>query len=118
MRSTKDVIDNHLKCFGADDLRGILSDYAPDAVLFTPTGPLRGVDSIRGLFEAMLAEFRKPGATFRLEHVSVEDDYGYIVWSAETADNIYEVGTDTFVIEGGKISVQSFAGRIVPKPRS
>jgi hypothetical protein len=35
MASTKDVLDHHLKCFG-DDLKGILSDYAPGAVLFTP----------------------------------------------------------------------------------
>ena len=29
MASTKDVLDNHLKCFGEGDLKGILSDYAP-----------------------------------------------------------------------------------------
>jgi hypothetical protein len=42
--STKDVVDHHLKCFGERDLKGILFDYAPGAVLFTPDGPLRGVD--------------------------------------------------------------------------
>jgi hypothetical protein len=46
MASTKDVLDHHLKCFGAGDLKGILSDYAPSAVLFTPDGLLRGVDAI------------------------------------------------------------------------
>jgi len=35
MASTKDVLDHHLKCFGEGDLKGILSDYAPGAVLFT-----------------------------------------------------------------------------------
>jgi len=114
-RSTKDVIDNHLKCFGAGDLEGILSDYAPDAVLFTPEGLLRGVDAIRTLFVAMLAEFEKPGAAFSLKHLSVEGDHGYILWAAETADNVYEVGTDTFVVRDGRISVQSFAGNIKPK---
>jgi len=42
MALTKEVLDNHLKCFGEGDLKGILSDYAPGAVLFTPDGPLRG----------------------------------------------------------------------------
>jgi hypothetical protein len=42
MASTKDVLDHHLKCFGEGDLKGILSDYAPGAVLFTPDGPLKG----------------------------------------------------------------------------
>ena len=35
MAMTKDVLDHHLKCFGEGDLKGILSDYAPSAVLFT-----------------------------------------------------------------------------------
>ena len=115
MGSTKDVVDHHLKSFGEGDLKGILSDYAPGAVLFTPEGPLRGIDAIRSLFQAMLAEFGKPGAAFSLKQQFVEGDYAYILWTAETADNVYEMATDTFVVREGKIVIQSFAGRIVPK---
>jgi len=115
MASTKDVIDNHLKCFGEGDLQGILSDYAPGAVLFTADGPLRGADAIRPLFQAMLAEFGKPGAAFRMQHQSVAGDYAYILWNAETADNVYEVATDTFVVRDGKIVAQSFACKISPR---
>jgi hypothetical protein len=84
-------------------------------VLFTPNGPLKGVDSIRPLFEQLLAEFGKPGATFSMKLQSVEGDYAYILWAAETADNVYEVATDTFVVRDGKIIAQSFAGKITPK---
>jgi len=35
MNTTKEVLDNHLTCFGEGDLNGILSDYAPNAILFT-----------------------------------------------------------------------------------
>ncbi len=115
MGSTKDVLDHHLRSFGQHDLKGILSDYAPGAIMFTPEGPLRGVDAIKALFQAMLAEFGKPGATFSLKHQSVEGDYGYILWTAETADSVYELGTDTFVVRDGKIVVQSFAAKIIPK---
>jgi hypothetical protein len=38
-----------------------------------------------------------------------------VIWTAETADNVYEMATDTLVIRGGKIVAQSFAGKIVPK---
>jgi ketosteroid isomerase-like protein len=116
MASTKDVLDHHLKCFGEGDLNGILSDYAPGAVLFTPDGPLRGADAIRPLFQAMIAEFGKPGAAFSMKQHSIEDDYAYILWTAETADNVYEMGTDTFVVRGGKIVAQSFTSKITPKP--
>jgi hypothetical protein len=45
----------------------------------------------------------------------VEGDYAYILWTAETADNVYEVGTDTFVVRDDKIVAQSFTGKITPK---
>ena len=113
--ATKDVVDHHLSSFSEGNLDGILSDYAPTAILFTPNGPLEGVDAIRPLFVSLLAEFTKPGSSFTLKHQSFKGDYGYILWTAETADNIYELVTDTFVIQNGKIMVQSFAAKIVPK---
>lgn len=115
MASTKEVLDHHLTCFGVGDLSGILSDYSPDAVLFTPDGALRGPEAIKPLFEGMFAEFAKPGATFSMQRQSVEGEYAYILWSAETADNVYEMGTDTFVVRDGKIVAQSLAGKITPK---
>ena len=115
MPSTKDVLDHHIKCFAAFDLEGIMSDYAPGAVFFTPDGPLKSADAIRSFFEALLAEFRKPRMTFAMKQLSVEGDHAYALWTAETADNVYELGTDTLTIRDGKIVAQSFAGKIVPK---
>ena len=115
MASTKDVLDHHMKCVAEGDVKGSLSDYAPGAVLFTPDGPIKGVDAIRPLFQAMAAEFGKPGAAFSIKQQFVEGDYAYILWTAETADNVYELGTDTFVVRDGKIVAQSFAFKITPK---
>jgi ketosteroid isomerase-like protein len=115
MASTKDVLENHLKAFGQGDITGILSDYAPGAVLFTKEAALKGVDAIRPLFEALIAEFGKPGVTFNMKKQWVEGDYAYIFWTAETADNVYELATDTFVVREGKIVAQSFTAKITPK---
>jgi ketosteroid isomerase-like protein len=115
MASTKDVIEHHLKCFGEGDLKGVLSDYAPGAVMFRPDGPLRGVAAIRPLFQTLIAEFGKPGTTFSMKQQSVDGDHAYILWTAETADNVYELGTDTFVVRDGKIVAQSFTAKITPK---
>ena len=84
-------------------------------MLFTPDGPLKGADAIRPLFQAMFAEFGKPGAAFTMKQQFVDGDFAYILWTADTADNVYEVGTDTFVVRDGKIVAQSFAGKITPK---
>ena len=43
--STKEVFDHHVKCFGEGDLQGILADYSPGAIMFTPDGPLKGIDT-------------------------------------------------------------------------
>ena len=112
MASTQHVLDNHLKAFDQGDLNGVLSDYAPSAVFFTKDGTFQGVDAIRPLFENLIAEFGKPGATFDMKKQLVEGDYAYILWTAETADNVYEMATDTFVVREGKIVAQSFTAKI------
>lgn len=115
MTSTRAIIDHHLEAFSRLDLNGLLADYAPGAVFFTPNGALRGAEAIRPLFEAMIAEFGKPGAIFNMKQKVVEGDYAYILWNGETAENVYELGTDTFFVRDGKIAAQSFTGKIAPK---
>jgi ketosteroid isomerase-like protein len=115
MSTTRDTLDHHLKCLGAGDVAGVLADYAPDAVLFTPNGSLKGIAEITPAFAAAAKEFGRPGTTFEMKHLSVDGEHAYIVWSAETANNIYEFATDTFVIRDGKIVAQSFAGKVTPK---
>jgi ketosteroid isomerase-like protein len=113
--STQAVLDHHLQCFGAGDLDGIMSDFSPDAVVFTPTGPIRGIDAVRGLFTSFVAEFGKPDSAFDTKVQTVEGDHAYIVWTADTPDNIYELGSDTFVVRDGKIVMQSYVAKATPK---
>ena len=115
MPTTQNILDQHLKCFGENDLKGILADYSSDAVVFIPGTLLKGQDDLKPFFETLLSEFAKPGASFSMKHQCVEGEYAYILWSAETADNSYEAATDTFVVRNGKIVAQSFAAKIIPK---
>jgi ketosteroid isomerase-like protein len=59
--STSDVLDRHLKSFAEYNVDGVLADYSSDAVLFVATGPLKGPDAIKRLFQALVSEFAKPG---------------------------------------------------------
>ena len=113
--STSEVLDRHLKSFAERDLDGVLADYSSDAVLFTPTGSLRGRDAIKPLFQELISKFAKPASSFTMQQRCIEGDHAYIVWTAETADNLYEFATDTFVVRNGKIVAQSFAAKIHPK---
>ena len=113
--STAEVLARHQKTFGASDLDGVLADYAPDAVMFTPTGPIKGTDALRKAFQTMFAEWSKPGLKFEMKQQTVEGAYAHMFWSAETADNAYEAGTDAFVVNNGKIVAHFFAAKITPK---
>ena len=115
MTSTAQLLDRHLDCFGRGDLDGIVADYSSAAIMFTPRGPLKGPAAIRSLFQAIFTEFGKPGTTFSLQLRSVDGDYAYILWRAETADNAYEAVADTFVMRNGQIVLHSFGGKIQPK---
>jgi len=115
MRSTDEVLNHHLKCFAARDLDGILSDYSDDALFFSAEGAVRGREAIRDVFDKILSEFAKPGASIMSKQRLVEEDYAYLVWTAETADNIYELASDTFVIRDGSIQLQAFTAKIRPK---
>jgi SnoaL-like domain len=115
MNSTKDVIENHIRRFREGNIDGVLDDFSPNAILLTSTGPLRGRSEIQGLFQNLLAEFGKPGASDTVHTPILERDYAYLIWSGETADNYYEFATDTFIVRDEKIEAQSFAAKITPK---
>jgi ketosteroid isomerase-like protein len=113
--STSEVLDRHLRSFAEHDIDGVLADYAPDSVLFVEAGPLKGPGAIRPLFETLISEFAKPGSSFTMQRRHIDGEHAYILWNAETADNLYKFATDTFVVRNGKIVAQSFAARVAPK---
>jgi hypothetical protein len=114
-KSTEDILDHHLQAFGAGDLGGILEDYVDESIIITPDTVLRGPKQISSLFEAFFAEFAKPGTSFAMRQKTIEGETAYIVWSAETVDNVYDLGTDTFWIHDGKIITQTFAAKVTPR---
>src|SRR5271170_886847 len=111
--ATQDVLTHHLNSFG--DLAGTIADYTAETRFFTPDGLLRGPEAIRRFFVRLFEEFAKPGMSFEMLRQEVDGDTAYIVWKAETADNRFELGTDTFIVRNGKIVTQTFAGKISPK---
>jgi ketosteroid isomerase-like protein len=113
--ATEAAVTDHLRCFAACDLDGILAGYTDDAALHTAAGTARGHDALRQFFTVAFSEFGKPSTTFEMKHQIFDGEVGFVVWSAETEDNIYDLGTDTFVVRDGKIATQTFAAKITPK---
>lgn len=115
MTTTESVLKHHLTAFAEQDLEGIMEDYADESVIVTNMGTVRGRDEIEGLFEDLFAEFSHEEATIDVRQETVEDEFAYIVWEAESPENVYEFATDTFYIPDDEILFQTFAGKVTPK---
>jgi len=115
MATTREILDHHLAAFFVYDIEGVLSDYDEDIVFFTANGPLNGRDAVRRFFEPLIEEFRQPASSFNLQKYFVSGNHGYILWDAETPDNVFEMATDTFVVRDGRIAAQSFSAVQRPK---
>jgi hypothetical protein len=94
-RTPQEIFGHHAEALGAEDLEGIVSDYADDAVMITPAGTLRGRDGVREGFTKLLSDI--PGATWDLPTQIYEDDVLFLEWKATSPTARVEDGIDTFV---------------------
>ncbi|WP_436346318.1 nuclear transport factor 2 family protein [Natronorubrum sp. FCH18a] len=115
MTTREDTLEHHLEAFGNQDLEAVMEDYTDESTIVTTMGTFRGLEEIEGLFADLFDEFDDPDASITIDEQLVEDEFGYIVWTAETPENVYEFATDTFHIPEETISFQTFAGKISPK---
>jgi ketosteroid isomerase-like protein len=104
-RTPREVFQHHAEALGAEDLDGIVSDYADDAVFITPDGVKRGKDGVREAFQQLLADV--PGASWELPTQIYEDDVLFLEWKAQSESTRVEDGIDTFVFRDGLIRVQT-----------
>src|SRR5436309_12998517 len=95
--TTQEVLTHHLDTFGKGDLAGVMADYSPESRLFTPDGMLSGPDAIRQLFTTPFKEFTEPGASFPMPRQGVDGDTANMLWEAEAAENLAEIGTESVV---------------------
>lgn len=112
---TNDVLDHHLDAFASQDLEEIMVDYDDNSVVVTNMGTFRGLEEIEGLFTELFDEFSQEGTTLEIDDTTVEGEFAYLLWHAETPDNVYEFCTDTFYVPETVIEFQTFAGKVEPK---
>jgi len=111
---TKEVLEHHWKTFQANDLEGTMSDYTEESMLITPDRTYRGLNEIRENFVNAFAVLPKDSTTMRLEKSVVQQDVAYILWEATSPKLKITFGTDTFIIQNGKIIRQTYAGVVAP----
>jgi hypothetical protein len=111
-RTPQEVFEHHGEVLMAEDLDGIVSDYADDAVFITPEGVLHGKDGVREGFVKLLGDL--PGASWKLPTMIFEDDVLLLEWQATSEKVKAEDGIDTFVFRDGLIRVQTVRYTLTP----
>ena len=111
-RTPQEVFEHHGEVLMAEDLDGIVSDYADDAVFITPEGVLHGKAGVREGFVKLLGDL--PGASWELPTMIFEDDVLLLEWKATSEKVKAEDGIDTFVFRDGLIRVQTVRYTLTP----
>lgn len=114
-QSAPDAVMDHLRGFGALDAAAMTAPFSDDAVLVTPERVYSGKAEILEFMEALVAEFSQDGIS--TETLAMQSDGGVFLmtWRAESPDNMYEFGSDTFVVDGDKIVLMTSAAKTVAK---
>jgi len=105
---TETVVRNHLQAFLAQKgIAAILKDYDEHARLFSEAKVYQGKQEIHGFFVDFIDSL--PAAAydiFSLRSLRVDRNIAYITWSIGSD---VPLGTDTFIVDEGKIVSQTFA---------
>ena len=107
------VLDHHVANMKSGDLEGVLSDYAPDAVVVTPAGMVSpngvfvGKDT-RKLFSVLTSKDSLPGnKTMETKYEALAPDTTLMRWVQFKGTPKEISGYDVFVIRGGKVVFQT-----------
>jgi hypothetical protein len=107
------ILDHHVANMRAGNLEGVLSDYAPDAVVVTPAGMVTpngvfvGADT-RKLFSVLTDKDHVPGnKTMQTRYESLGPDTTMMRWVQFKGTAKEVSGYDVFVVRGGKVAFQT-----------
>ena len=110
---TETVVRNHLQAFlEQKGIAAILNDYDENARFYSEAKIYHGKQEIHGFFMDFIGSL-PAGAIdrFSLSSQRVDGNIAYITWNVGSD---IPLGTDTFVVDNGKIVSQTFAMYAVP----
>jgi hypothetical protein len=107
------ILDHHVANMKTGNLDGVLSDYAPDAVVVTPAGMITpdGVfvgSETRKLFSVLTDKDHLPGnKTMQTRYEKVSPDTTVMHWVQFKGTAKEVSGYDVFVVRSGKVAFQT-----------
>ena len=108
--TTKQVWDHHIAAFGKRDLDAIVSDYSETAFIIVNNKVYEGHVQIRSVFVQLFDLFSHGVA--QVQPAVVKAQTIYILWNLHPDGYGNFVGTDSFVVEDGKIQAHMIASEL------
>lgn len=111
-----EIVQHHLEAIGAADLDEVLADYSDESLLLTVNGAVTGLEALREFFGGALSGLFAPGTyEMAVDELKVEGKTALLIWHGSMQKAQIPFAVDTFVIEGEKIAIQTFAAKVEPK---
>jgi hypothetical protein len=105
-RTTKEVLEDHLHCRKRGDVEGDLKrNFSEDVVILTSRGKFFGHNNVRHLNKLLHEAMQTENYEFPVK--LVEGPYAFVQWRARQPGESVEDGADSFIIENGKITMQT-----------
>ena len=105
-RTPKEVFEDHLRLASEGKVEeDIERNCAKDIVLLTNWGTFRGHSGVRDA--AKLLGDQLKGGSYNYKLIQCEDKMCFLTWTVESDSAVIPDGADSFLIEDGKIKVQT-----------
>jgi ketosteroid isomerase-like protein len=104
-QTTAEVWKHHIDAWQTKSLDAIVSDYTENSVVVLNNQSFKGINAIRKVFSQLFTIFEN-GKNI-IDTPVLFDRFVYITWHLSLKGEDEQFGTDTFVIENGKIIVQT-----------
>lgn len=106
-KTTAEVWQRHIDAWNQRNLSKIISDYDDESILILNGRIHQGPKQISEVFKSLFKIFDQ--GKNQIDPVVTQGRIVYITWNFTSAGIETQFGTDTFVIEDGKIQVQTIA---------
>jgi hypothetical protein len=109
-KTTDEVWNHHLDAWNKQSVNDIVKDYDEKSILILNSQIFKGEEAIGHVFSQLFNIFNK--GTSRIDAPVIKDRFVYLIWYLTPKGQSEFFGTDTFVVEEGKITLQTITSAI------
>lgn len=114
-QETHDLVGRHFEMLLANDMDALLSDYDESSRVFMGNETYVGIEELKGLFTTFFQVMPAGQTNMIVDSLIADEDLLYITYHGDSPFVTVPYGSDTFVVEGGRIQTQTVAIIIQPK---